>query len=177
MATSHRFPKNALEVLPHSPQDGISIRPSHALERLTAYFMSLASLVPLGNSQYRRLSLASTIPLIPVVLCRWFRGPRKIELALLVVASIMTDYILVTRNVGTSRSWDSWASASAHALVLILAAVGLMWARLILGSKRSLRYRYGPSALALVVVLSLGVLRQDLTLGEPGEVHLLEQGA
>lgn len=110
------------------------------LERFVAYFIVLASTIPIGTSQYLRLALALLVPRIPVMISRWLRSKREVTLTLLVLSSAFSGLMLATQNMGSGRSWDSWAASSqtAQALVLVLAVSGAFWCSSIIGYNKFL---------------------------------------
>lgn len=111
-----------------------------SLERAVAYFIVVASQIPIGSSQFLRLSLVVIVPLLPVFLTEWVRGAKEKRILLLVFLCIVSGLLLALKNVDQSRSWDSWSalSESVLPLVLVVAAAGLNWSCKVLGMKQFL---------------------------------------
>jgi hypothetical protein len=110
------------------------------LEAAVAYFIAVSSSMPLGNSQYLRVALIAILPLVPVLLSRWFRSWREITLTLLVVFSAGSGMVLAWLNTGQGRSWDQWTATSAifQVLALVAAAAAAAWACRAIGFQRFL---------------------------------------
>ncbi|WP_152642522.1 hypothetical protein [Pseudarthrobacter chlorophenolicus] len=110
------------------------------LERALAYFIVVGSQIPLGSSQYLRISLAAIIPLLPVFLSGWSRGKWEKCIIALVISSIVSGLLLALKNSDQSRSFDSRAalSESLLPLILVIAAASFYWSYRVLGAKQFL---------------------------------------
>jgi hypothetical protein len=111
-----------------------------SFDRPVAYFCALASTIPIGTSQYLRLSLVLLVPMIPVILSQWLRSKRAVGLAALVLLSALSGLLLASANAGSGRTWDSWTATSqiAQVLALIFSVSGTLWCCSILGFNRFL---------------------------------------
>lgn len=120
------------------PARGEQRSPLMRLDRAVAYFIVIASQVPLGSSQFLRASLVAIVPLLPVFLSEWCRGKKERNLLVLVVLCIISGMLLALKNVGQERNWNSWAafSESVLPLVIVLAGAGLAWTCKVLGVRR-----------------------------------------
>lgn len=90
-----------------------------SLERAVAYFIVVASQIPIGSSQFLRLSLVEIVQLLPAFLTECVRGAKEIRILLLVFLCIVSGLLLALKNVDQSRSWDSWSALFGLAGILL----------------------------------------------------------